>query len=123
MNGRVLVIDDDVMVATTIRRALRDHDVTALSDPLEAIRRIVAGQRFDIILCDLMMPNVTGMDVHAELMQRAPEMAERMVFITGGAFTEQAREFLEHRPSVEKPVDLESLRALVGDRLHGERVP
>jgi CheY-like chemotaxis protein len=119
--GKVLVIDDDVMVATTIRRALREHDVVALSDPLEAIRQIDAGQRFDVILCDLMMPNITGMDVHAELMRRAPEMAERMVFITGGAFTEQAREFLEHRPSVEKPVDLETLRALIINKLQEVR--
>jgi hypothetical protein len=50
-------------------------------------------------------------------------MAERMVFITGGAFTEQAREFLEHRPSVEKPVDLHSLRALIGERLREDRGP
>jgi CheY-like chemotaxis protein len=121
LHGRVLVIDDDAMVSMTISRALRDHEVTALSDPNEAIRRIVAGQRFDVILCDLMMPNITGMDVHAQLMECAPEMAERMVFITGGAFTEQAREFLENRPSFEKPMDLRALRGLIAEKLQEDR--
>jgi len=121
LRGKVLVIDDDEMVALTIRRALREHDVTTVSDPDEAIRQIEAGRRFDVILCDLMMPNITGMDVHAQLVQCAPEMAERMVFITGGAFTEQAREFLEHRPSFEKPMDLRALRTLIGERLQEGR--
>ncbi|HEY6033356.1 MAG TPA: ATP-binding protein, partial [Kofleriaceae bacterium] len=121
LHGKVLVIDDDAMVTMTIRRALREHDVVALSDPKEAIRRIEEGQRFDVILCDLMMPNITGMDVHAELVKCAPEMAERMVFITGGAFTEQAREFLEHRQSFEKPMDLRALRSLIGAKLQEER--
>jgi DNA-binding response OmpR family regulator/signal transduction histidine kinase len=113
--GRVLIVDDEQMVATTFRRALASaHDVTA-ADPMDAIRMITDGEEFDVILCDLMMPNVTGMDLYAELSRVAPVQAARMVFITGGAFTMQGREFLEHTKNrhLEKPIDLDALRALV----------
>ncbi len=113
--GRVLVVDDEQIVATTFRRALAGaHDVTA-TDPMDAARMITEGEEFDVILCDLMMPNVTGMDLYAELSRIAPAQAARMVFITGGAFTMQGREFLEHtkNPHLEKPIDVDALRALV----------
>jgi CheY-like chemotaxis protein len=81
----------------------------------EAIDLLRSGERFDVILCDLMMPQVTGMDVHAELIRLDADQASRMVFITGGAFTPRARRFLEsvqnHR--VEKPFDMQGLVALV----------
>jgi CheY-like chemotaxis protein len=64
---------------------------------LSALQRITAGERFDIIVCDLMMPQMTGMDLHAALTRAAPDQAARMVFLTGGAFTERARRFLEVR--------------------------
>ena len=58
---------------------------------LDALARITAGERFDVILCDLMMPHMTGMDLHAALAGAVPEQAERMIFMTGGAFTPSAR--------------------------------
>jgi len=112
--GRVLVVDDEQIVAATFRRALRTHDVVA-TDPGDAARRIAEGQEFDVILCDLMMPNITGMDLYAELARVAPAQAKRMVFITGGAFTEQGRQFLDQTKNrhLEKPIDLDALRSLV----------
>jgi len=80
-----------------------------LTDPRQALRLIEGGEELDLVMCDLMMPDMTGMDLHAELAARVPEMA--MVFIPCGAFTQQAREFLEaHKaPSVEKPLWKDSL--------------
>jgi CheY-like chemotaxis protein len=118
----VLVIDDEIMVATMIRRALgRDHEVVTLTDPIEALRQLEQGHTFDLILCDLMMPNATGMDVHAAVVKHDPALAERMVFITGGAFTEQAREFMDTTANarIEKPIDATALRAFVNERLAG----
>jgi len=62
-----------------------------------------------------MMPEMTGMDLHAELLRREPALAERLVFMTGGAFTPAAREFLDRVPNarVEKPFDVQDLRALI----------
>ena len=120
--ARVLVIDDEVMVATMIRRALgREHEVVTLTDPIEALRQLEQGHTFDLILCDLMMPNATGMDVYAAVAKHDPALAERMVFITGGAFTEQARDFMDTtaNASIEKPIDVTALRAFVNERLAG----
>ncbi len=119
--GRVLVVDDDRMVTSAIRRSLRgDHDVETVSDPRVALDRLAAGERFDVILCDLMMPQMSGMELHAHLLEAAPEQAGRMVFLTGGAFTPSAREFLASVSNrcIDKPFDVMELRALVSERVH-----
>jgi CheY-like chemotaxis protein len=80
---------------------------------------ILAGEpRFDVILCDLMMPDVSGMDVHERLARERPELAQRFVFVTGGAFTERARRFVDEvgLPVIEKPFDLAKLPALLRAR-------
>jgi PAS domain S-box-containing protein len=118
--GRVLVVDDEAMVGNALRRILKDHDVTVLSDAREARSRLAQGERYDLILCDLMMPEMTGMDLHTELARVTPEQAERLVFLTGGAFTPAATEFLDRVPNerLEKPFVASNLRALVQRFLH-----
>ncbi|HKO92233.1 MAG TPA: ATP-binding protein, partial [Polyangiaceae bacterium] len=86
--GRILVVDDEPLITKVVRRTLgREHHVETLNSAAEALVRIRAGERFDIILCDLMMPQVTGMDFHKELIDTVPDQASRMVFLSGGAFT------------------------------------
>lgn len=93
--GYVLIIEDEGAVGASLRRMLEpDHDVVVIQSGHEALELVLGGSRFDAILCDLMMSELTGMDIHAELMARAPSMAARMIFITGGAYTTQASEFL-----------------------------
>ena len=90
--GRVLIVDDEVVFANSLRRMLsREHDVTVANSGRAALELLRAGERFDVILCDLMMPEITGMDVHAQLLQLSPEQADRMIFMTGGAFTPAAQ--------------------------------
>ena len=118
--GRILVIDDDPMVGAALCRSLlAEHDLFATTRGAEALELIAAGEQFDVILCDLMMPDVTGMDVHEALMRSAPAHAQRMIFMTGGAFTVRAREFLERSENlrIEKPFDAQQLRALLNDRI------
>ncbi len=119
--GRVLVVDDEASVGVALTRLLRkEHDVTALGRAGDALERIHGGERWDVILCDLMMPEMTGMELYRELVRVAPEQAKRMVFLTGGTFTQQARAFLQEvrNVRVEKPFDSEELRALIR-RLRG----
>jgi CheY-like chemotaxis protein len=114
--GRILVVDDEVLVLRSVTRILsKEHDVTALGTAAEALALCVGGAPFDLILCDLMMPEMTGMDLHRELSRLAPELAARMIFITGGAFTEKARSFLTQTPKeqIEKPFQAANLRAIV----------
>jgi PAS domain S-box-containing protein len=116
--GRVLVVDDEESLAQAIRRYLTtDHDVDAASNGREALDRIVAGERYDVILCDLMMPQMTGMELHEAVLRIDADQARRMVFLTGGAFTQSARAFMERTANhrIEKPFDLKALRNLVND--------
>jgi PAS domain S-box-containing protein len=118
--GRVLVVDDDPMVAAVVRRILAsDHDLTSTTSAQHALDLCSGGERYDVILCDLMMPQMTGMDLHAALSQLAPDQAQRMLFFTGGAFTERARSFLDQVENLrlEKPFDATTLRTLIATRL------
>jgi signal transduction histidine kinase/CheY-like chemotaxis protein len=114
--ARVLVVDDDLLVATAIQRALSgEHDVVVETSARAALARIARGDRFGAFVCDLMMPEMSGMQLHAELSRIAPGSAERVVFVTGGAFTPAAREYLEAvpNPRLEKPFDARTLRAAI----------
>ena len=119
-DGRILVVDDDPMVGTTLRRVLeRDHEVIVVESGREALTLIGAGQRYDVILCDVMMPQMTGIELYAELGHLAPDQQERMIFVTGGTFTPKARAFFEKAPNalIEKPFNLRNLRAVVREQL------
>lgn len=114
--ARVIVIDDEPLIGATVKRALgADHDVVSATSVREALEHFRSGQLFDVVLCDLMMPDVTGIDLYEELTRTVPRQATRMVFITGGAFTPRAQAFLAHvtNPRLEKPFDLQTLRTMV----------
>ncbi len=114
--GRMLLVDDEVMFAGSLRRLFSsEHDVTVVSSGRHALDRIAGGERFDVILCDLMMPEINGVELHAELRRVAPDQADGMIFLTGGAFSGSAQLFLESITNrwFEKPCDLQELRAAV----------
>ncbi len=119
--ARVLVVDDEPLVGAVLRRTLVDHDVTVVESARAALDRIAAGERYDLVLSDLLMPGLSGMDLYRELSERDPPLARRVVFLTGGAFTSAAREFLERErvECVEKPFDLDALRAVIARRIAG----
>jgi len=114
--GYVLVVDDEPLIGASARRLLsREHDVVVVHSGEAALAAIDSPRPFDAILCDLMMPGMTGMELHDVLAQRLPALAERMVFITGGAFTQAAEAFLDRVASrrMDKPFDPRALQALV----------
>jgi PAS domain S-box-containing protein len=116
--GTVLVIDDEETLGQAIRRYLsQEHDVTHVTSARVALDMIGRGVRFDVILCDLMMPQITGMEAYGVIAAVDPGQAERIVFVTGGAFTESARAFFETTSNlrIEKPFDLKILRQLVNE--------
>lgn len=120
VGGRVLVIDDEPGVAAAVERALRhEHEVVAATDARAALRRLADREHFDVILCDLMMPEMTGMDFHAAAARLVPGVLPRVVYLTGGAFTPRARAFLDTIPNarVDKPFEEDALRRLVRARV------
>jgi len=113
---RVMLVDDEPQVAQTMERLLRrDYDVTLAGCGRDAIDLINRGVRFDAIVSDVMMPNMTGIELIEELQRIAPDQAQRLIFLSGGAFTAQTRERLDQlgAPQLEKPITARELRACV----------
>ncbi|MCC7071638.1 MAG: PAS domain S-box protein [Deltaproteobacteria bacterium] len=120
--GVVWVVDDDPMVLRSLRRQLSAaHDVRTFDAAPAVLEAVEQGMRFDVLLCDLMMPVMTGMQLYEAVQQRAPELAERIVFLTGGAFSPAAVNFVSQRRHLEKPIDGRTLRAFTRAFVQGER--
>jgi PAS domain S-box-containing protein len=118
--GRVAVVDDELGVRRAIVRILAsEHDVEEFDGARGLAEQIAAGQRFDAILCDLMMPEMTGMELHGLLLRSAPAQAAAMIFMTGGTFTEEGQGFLDAVPNarLEKPFEVLPLRELIRGRV------
>lgn len=113
--SRVLVIDDEPMIGRVIQSALKsEHEVVVETRAADALGRLDAGESFDLILCDLTMPNITGPDVFAIVSKRWPDLVPRLVFMTGGSFTDSTRAFVDTTSStvLAKPFTVEELRKL-----------
>ncbi len=116
---RVLVVDDEPVVGKVLARLLAaDHDVTVVTSGAEALAHIADSGRWDAIVCDLMMPAMTGIELYAAVSRTAPDLARRMVFMTGGTVVEHDRDFIDRVgiPCLEKPFGVERLRALIAQR-------
>ena len=97
---RILVVDDEVRLTRLIREALAPDHVTVAASGREALACISEGPPFDAIVCDLMMPDLTGMDVYERVRVQTPGLERKMVFMTGGAFTPRALLFLAESGNV-----------------------
>jgi two-component system, NtrC family, sensor kinase len=112
---RVLVVDDDPAVLRSLQRALRKQDVMTARNGSEALQILSEDPTFDVILCDLMMPEITGMEVYERLRELKGGLERRMIFLSGAIFSEPVRVFLRAVPNLrfEKPIDSELLRAVL----------
>lgn len=117
VRARVLVIDDEPMIGRALVRILAAHDVVPFSRAHEALDALRGGETPDLLLCDIEMPELSGMALYEQIVAERPELAERFVFLTGGAFTERALAFVS-RPEirvVQKPADRPMLMRLVAE--------
>ncbi len=117
---RILIVDDDLLVARTLARQLSGHAVEVVGNGREALALLEThGHAFDLVLCDLMMPDLTGMDVFEGVERRWPDLADRFVFISGGGVNERSRQFIERHAArlVTKPIDNRQLMRLLSERV------
>ncbi len=120
--GRVLVVDDEPVLAAALGRSLEpEFEVEVLGNGRAALERLRRDPPFDAVLCDLIMPEMTGMDLHDALKETDPDLVERIIFMTGGTFTRRARDFLASipNPALDKPFDIRALEALLRVRTEG----
>lgn len=111
-HGRALIIDDDALVLESLGEGIAlEHEVKLTTSARTALDWIRAGERFDVILCDVMMPSIGGQEFYAELAKFAPDQLGRIVFLTGGAFTPQAQTFFDKipNPKLSKPASLDDV--------------
>ncbi len=114
--ARVLIVDDEVSLTSSLRMLLdHDHDVTTVTAGEAACGLLLHGPSFDLVLCDIMMPGVSGMDLHARVAASRPELLGRIVFMTGGACTPDAAAFLAAIPNrvLQKPFGLSEIQEII----------
>lgn len=118
--GYVAVVDDEPFIGDIIRRALiRHHEVDVFEDPEPLLQRLGEGRRYDLIFCDLMMPDTTGREIFDSVAKEWPEQAAKIVFISGVSASEAQRGILKglNNLMLEKPFQLHDLREMVRDAI------
>ena len=112
---RVLVVDADPLIGEAIGRSLGDASVLTVASDARRALELIAGADFDVVLCDVMLPEATGVEFYVEMLRAAPHLVRRIVFMVGGASTVRARAFLSSiaNPRLVKPIDMGELRRLV----------
>jgi CheY-like chemotaxis protein len=123
VRGRVLIVDDEDPIRAAIARVLRKHETIEAKTATEARRILEDDQAFDLVLCDMMMPDGSGMDLHQWLAASHPRLAARFVFVTGGAFTPRAREYLRRvdNPTIAKPFEVSHVERVVDELIRGAK--
>lgn len=113
---RLLILDDEPMMVRAIKRLMAgEYAMTSPGTPADAVAEVRGGARFDVILCDLMMPFMSGIQFYDAIRAIDPEQARRIVFMTGGAYAPLVLEFLSSvaNPRIDKPVGRLALRAAI----------
>ncbi len=124
IKGRILVIDDEPGIRSAITRLLgRRHEVITAASGEDAKLILQDDRDFDVILCDLMMPRISGVELHAWLAATDQPLADRVIFITGGVFGPGAAEYLAglRNLRIEKPFGTEEFRKVVDDHVRSAR--
>jgi two-component system, cell cycle sensor histidine kinase and response regulator CckA len=112
---RVLVVDDEEMILRTLKRLLDDHEVVCVDSARKALKLLETEPAFDVILSDISMPDMTGMDFYETLLGKHPDVARHVVFLSGGALDPRVADFLAVVPNtcLEKPFEAARLKAVV----------
>jgi DNA-binding NtrC family response regulator len=112
----VLIVDDEPYVLKAFQRILRtQYDVVVAEGGAEGLAHLGPDEHFDVVICDLSMPEIDGPALYEAIVDRAPQLANHIIFCSGGPCTTRAQDFIDSqsRPLLEKPVQPDDLRAAV----------
>jgi CheY-like chemotaxis protein len=120
--ARVLVIDDEPVLLRGLKRSLSDHDVMTASSVKQG-SQLYNNPEFDIVFCDLMMPELNGLEFYTRLTALGPTHAERLVLMTGGVFADRLGCTLAEIPSpcILKPFKHGEIERLISQALERAR--
>ncbi len=118
MRMKVLYVDDDLMVGVTIRRILgKQFDVTLAENGIMALE-LIQKEHFDCIVSDIKMPGLTGIQLHALIAEKHPEIAARFIFLSG---EDEATLRSVPNKCLSKPANVRELREAVQEVIDGGR--
>lgn len=121
MRPSLLIIDDDEHVGVILKRVLADYDIVLATSAEDGLQRVIE-RPFEGILCDLSLPDKSGVDFYTRVAELRPGQERRVRFITGGATEEDVVRFVDDHPHavLQKPFELGKLRTFVADLMHGD---
>jgi CheY-like chemotaxis protein len=122
---RVLLVEDEPGLRRALVRVLRANtDVITAQRGDEAIQKLSRGLEVEVVICDLLLPGATGMEVYAFIERHRPELLKRVLFVTGGATSPKTRDFArKHRDTLLlKPLDARRLQLLIDTVASGTSV-
>ncbi|MBX3204438.1 MAG: PAS domain S-box protein [Labilithrix sp.] len=116
---RILVVDDEPRLAATLKMVLADHHTTIAKSGHEALQHLHAGESYDLVISDLLMENIDGMDLYRRIGLEWPALEARMIFLTGDAFISRTQEFLAAIPNrhLQKPFEPDELLDVIDEVL------
>ncbi len=119
ITGRIMIVDDDELLRATLARALSEHEVITAASGEEGQAILRMDKEFDVLICDVMMPEMSGMDLHEWMVRQSIGLAQRTIFITGGIFTSKARKYIRDVDvkALKKPLDMVTLKELVSEQI------
>lgn len=112
---RLLIIDDEVLVARAVRRLFdKEYQVDIAVDGRAALEKLLASE-YDVVLCDVVMPGISGLDVYRQVRAQNEALAQRFVFATGGLFSQELSDSVKRLSNmiIEKPFDPEQLHRMI----------
>ena len=118
MAGRVLIIDDEPTIRRLLAKVLRKHDVVEAASGQAGLEALREHGPFDVVLCDVRMPEVTGIDVERVLSEECPELLSRVLYMSGGGYEAELQEFLDALPPerrIDKPFPVLEVAARIND--------
>jgi CheY-like chemotaxis protein len=121
--GRVLVVEDEALEGRRLAETFIEHDVAAVSSGADALIIIAVGRPYDLVLCDVMSRDMTGVELLARLWRDHPGQGQRLVFMTRRQVPRTLQYLLDAVPNlcIESPVDVDGLRALIERRTRSSR--